>query len=332
MPERASLVTARLASLLDREQDRIVVAWASALSAMRPSIYAHRPLEELRRLGRAYLPGLVAYLDTGDPSRLREFIQQEAALRLGMGFGAAEVVQGFLTFRELVLQLCGELVPDAAEQVRLAGSLSAAVDYTVVEFVTHFQHLVDEREAGQVREVQHLQQALEERAVQDPVTELYIAPLFEEHLGVEIRRAARYRRALSMLICDLDGYDRFRSRFGERAADEALRAVAGALREQTREVDLKGRTDEAEFAVALPDTPLTSAMAAAERLRSTVEDLTLHRGMVGETRGQLTVSVGVGASPEHGSTAPELLACVRAARDRARMLGGNTVVQAQVDP
>jgi diguanylate cyclase (GGDEF)-like protein len=322
-------VTARLASLLDREQDRIVEAWASALSTMRPSIYAHRPLEELRRLGRSYLPCLVAYLDTGDPSRLREFIQQEAALRLGMGFGAAEVVQGFLTFRELVGQICGELVPDSADQVGLVGSLSDAIDHTVLEFVSHYQHLVDEREAAQVREVQHLRQVLEERAVQDPVTELYIAPLFEEHLGVEIRRAARYRRALSMLICDLDGYGAFRSRFGERAAEEALRAVAGVLREQTREVDLKGRTDEAEFAVALPDTPLISAVVAAERLRSTVAELGIRPSVGGGwTRGDLTASVGVGASPEHGSTAQELLASVRTARDRARLLGGNTVVWA----
>jgi len=108
-----------LANLLDREQDRIALTWASALSRLRPSAYVYRPLEELRRLGRSYLTELIVYLDSDDPTELRGFIHREAVLRLNMGFGAAEVVQGFLAFRELAQDLCAEIVPDEADHNHL---------------------------------------------------------------------------------------------------------------------------------------------------------------------------------------------------------------------
>jgi GGDEF domain-containing protein len=66
----------------------------------------------------------------------------------------------------------------------------------------------------------------------------------------------------------------------------------------------------------------------AERLRTEVAELHVSLGAGGEGRGQLTLSVGLGAHPEHGATARELLLSVRRARDRAHILGGNVVMQA----
>lgn len=321
-------MTRRLASLLDLEQGRIVVAWAGALSRMRPSAFVYRPLEELRRLGRSYLTELVAYLDSDDPSRLREFIHREAALRLSMGFGAAEVVQGFLAFRDLAQSLCAEIAPDGEDRVDLLRSLSQATDFTIVEFVTHFQYLSDQRAQAQALELEQLQQALQEQAVQDPVTDLFTGRYFDEHLTVEVKRAVRYGRAFSLTIFDLDDFHSFRGRFGEPVAADALVGVAALLRNLTRDVDIKARIDEAEFGLAMPETPLTVAFVAAERLRSEVAEMRPLRGLGEEGRGELTLSIGVGAHPEHGTTARELLRAVRHARDRARMLGGNVVIQA----
>jgi diguanylate cyclase (GGDEF)-like protein len=319
----------RLASLLDREQDRIAVSWASVLSRMRPSAFVYRPLEELRRLGRSYLTELVGYLDTDDPSSLRDFIHREAALRLGMGFGAAEVVSGFMAFRDLAQQACAEIGSDPDERVALVRSLTQATDFTVVEFVTHFQQLTEARAAAQAQELEHLQQALVEQAVQEPVTELFTGRFFDEHLTVEVKRAARYRREFSVVVCDVDGFEVLRGRYGDPAAERALGAVAGVLRELTRDVDIKARTGETEFGVAMPETPLLSAFVVADRLRSDVAELRVGQGGGDESRGELTLSVGVGAHPDHGATARELMAAVRQARDRARLLGGNVVVTAE---
>lgn len=322
-------MTSRLAVLLDREQDRIAVNWASVLSRMRPSAFVYRPLEELRRLGRAYLAELVAYLDTDDPSRLRDFIHREAALRLSMGFGAAEVVQGFLAFRDLAQSLCAEIMPEGDDQGALLGGLSQATDFTIVEFVTHFQQLSEARAAAQAQELEQLQRALVDQAVQDPITDLFTPRFFDEHLAVEVKRAARYGREFSLVLCDIDNFGSLRGRYGEQAAEDAVSRVAAMLRDLTRDVDTKARTDESEFALAMPETTFHAAFVVAERLRSEVADLPARQGFGDEGRGEITLSVGLGAHPEHGATARELLRAVRRARERARILGGNLVVAAQ---
>ncbi len=322
-------MTHRLASVLDREQDGIAVAWAATLSGMRPSAYVYRPLEELRRLGRSYLTELVAYLDSDDPTRLREFIHREAAIRLSMGFGAAEVVQGFVTFRDLAQDLCAEIVRDPDDRTELFRSLSEATDFTIVEFVTHFQHLSEERAVAQAAEFEQLQQALVDQAVQDPTTDLFTGRFFDEHLAVEVKRAARYHRAFSLIVCDIDDFETFRGRYGEPAAAETLSAVAGMIRQLTRDVDVKARTGDAEFGLAMPETPLHSAFVVAERLRTEMADTQTRMRGSGGSQSALTLSIGLGAHPEHGATARELMLAVRSARDRARILGGNVVMPAE---
>lgn len=305
------------------------MAWAATLSGMRPSAYVYRPLEELRRLGRSYLTELVAYLDSDDPTRLREFIHREAAIRLSMGFGAAEVVQGFVAFRDLAQDLCAEIVHDPGDRAELFRSLAEATDFTIVEFVTHFQHLSEERAAAQAVELEQLQQALIDQAVQDSITDLFTGRFFDEHLAVEVKRAARYHRAFSLIVLDIDDFEAFRGRYGEPAAAVALSTVAGVIRQSTRDVDVKARTDEAEFGLAMPETPLHSAFVVAERIRTEVADTPVLKGGSVEGRSSLTLSVGLGAHPKHGATARELMLTVRGARDRARIFGGNVVMQAE---
>lgn len=318
-----------LSSLLDSEQDRIAIAWASALSRMRPSAYIYRPLEELRRLGRAYLAELVAYLDSDDPVRLREFVHREAALRFSMGFGAAEVVQGFVVFRDLTQELCEQLVPDGENRLVLSRSLTEATDFTVVEFVTFFNHLSEERTAAQQKEMQDLQRALVDEAVQDEVTDFFTGRYFNEHLAVEVKRAARYHRAFSLVVVDIDDFAGLRDRYGAVGADATLRSAADALRALTRDVDIRARTDEAEFSIAMPETLLEPATAVAERLRLAVGKLPVPQDAPVAYWRSLRASVGVGCHPDHGSTARELLQSVRRARDQARMLGGDVVLRAE---
>ncbi len=332
-----------LSSLLDSEQDRIVTSWASALSRMRASAYVYRPLEELRRLGRAYLSELVAYLDSDDPAPLREFVHREAALRFSMGFGAAEVVQGFVAFRDLTADLCRQIAPASSDQIALSRRLAGATDFTVVEFVAFFNHLAEERSAAQQKEMQDLARALVDEAVQDEVTDFFTLRYFEEHLAVEVKRAARYNRAFSLLVVGIEDFEGLRDRYGAAGAEAILRSAADALRAGTRDVDIKARSvdvrglsggivevaDEAEFLVAMPETPLEPAAAVAERLRLAIGSLPVPQGAPVADWRSLRASAGVGSHPEHGSTARELLGAVRRARDHARMLGGDIVLRAQ---
>jgi diguanylate cyclase (GGDEF)-like protein len=294
---------------------------------MRPSAYVYRPLEELRRLGRSYLAELVTFLDTGDPGRLLAFVEREAALRLNMGFRAAEVVQGVVAFRDLAYDLCGSRASDAAAQLAIVRGLSDATDFTIAEFVAHFGRLEDQRADDQIREVEKLQHDLARKSIRDPATDLFSRVYFEEHLAVEMKRAARYKRAFSLLVCDLDDFDGLRAEYGEHGADAAALRLANVVRDLTRDVDIKGRTDESEVCVGLPEASAEAAAAVAERIRGEVADGAPAPPGLGEPTA-LRVSVGLGAYPDHADGASALMNVVRRARDRARLLGGNLVIHA----
>jgi len=99
------------------------------------------------------------------------------------------------------------------------------------------------------------------------------------------------------------------------------------LRESTRELDVKARTDETEFGLAMPETAFETAMGIAERLRIDLSGVSAPYEPV--AAGNLSVSVGVATHPLHGVAARDLHGAARRARDRARLLGGNLVISAE---
>jgi diguanylate cyclase (GGDEF)-like protein len=89
---------------------------------------------------------------------------------------------------------------------------------------------------------------------------------FHEHLAVEIERALRYRRPLSLIVVDIDNFKSVNDTYGHPAGDEALVAVAGALRGELRSADVVGRVGGDEFGVILSDTPVDGAETHARRI------------------------------------------------------------------
>jgi len=85
-----------------------------------------------------------------------------------------------------------------------------------------------------------------------------------------------------------------------------------------------------EFVVILPTADLNAAHARAERIRSKIRELTvLHQG---QSLGMITVSVGVAALPEHGTSPKQLLEAADAALYRAKREGRDRVVNAEAAP
>lgn len=77
---------------------------------------------------------------------------------------------------------------------------------------------------------------------------------FDEALRVECAKARRSGRSLSVGMVDVDCFKQFNDRYGHVAGDDALRAVAGALRQTLRRPgDFAARFGGEEFALILPD-------------------------------------------------------------------------------
>ena len=133
----------------------------------------------------------------------------------------------------------------------------AAFELALTRALEH-RRLIEEN-ARLFAEVQRL-------AVTDPVTGLFNRHKLNEFLDLEVERARRYGRPLSLIMLDLDDMKKINDTFGHPVGDEALRRVAQAIRSQVRRVDLPTRYGGDEFMIVLPEASSGEAQAIWNRI------------------------------------------------------------------
>ena len=152
----------------------------------------------------------------------------------------------------------------------------------------------------------------------DPLTGLYNHRYFYHLLEIEVKRARRYGRPVSLIMLDIDHFKQFNDRFGHLAGDEALRCLAQILRKNSRGVDMVARYGGEEFAIILPETDLAQAAVQAERLRTAAAEQQWPEG-------QLTISLGVAALAADTSKAEDVVRDADRALYQAKAAGRNQV-------
>jgi len=150
-----------------------------------------------------------------------------------------------------------------------------------------------------------LRDTLREQSIRDPLTRLFNRRFLEESLERELQLAGRKEQSIAVLFLDLDHFKRFNDTFGHDAGDLVLQSLADLFRDFFRATDICCRYGGEEFAIILPESTSRDAAIRADALRSEVKNLRLQ--YKNQSLGQLTLSVGVAAFPEHGSTSEELL-------------------------
>ncbi len=169
-----------------------------------------------------------------------------------------------------------------------------------------------------VRENERLFTEVQRLAVTDPLTGLYNRHKLDEGLAIEVERARRYDRPLSLIMIDLDGLKAINDKYGHPAGDKVLKLVAEAIRSQIRTVDLPARIGGDEFLILLPEADLDAATLVAQRVCSKITS-TSFKGEL------LSVSAGVAQwSPTHG-TAESFLEAVDQAMYQAKWAGGRRI-------
>ncbi len=140
---------------------------------------------------------------------------------------------------------------------------------------------------------------LHKRAYEDHLTGLANRRTFDNVLLKEIERARSTGLPLAFILLDVDHFKRFNDTHGHSAGDEALRAVARAIRDIVRRPgDLAARFGGEEFAVILPNTTPLLANQLARQINAAVRNVTLYpleEGCAGRRSSLLTVSAGVSA-------------------------------------
>ena len=112
--------------------------------------------------------------------------------------------------------------------------------------------------------------------------------------------------------------------FGHDAGDFVLRECAIVLSRNLRRSDIACRLGGEEFALVLPDSTLEDTRLRVEQICAVIKQTaTWHNGHL---LGTMTLSAGIAASPEHASTAPDLLRAADLALYAAKQAGRERVV------
>ena len=167
-----------------------------------------------------------------------------------------------------------------------------------------------------------LRETLREQAIRDPLTRLFNRRFLEESFVRELELASRKRQTIAVLLLDLDHFKRFNDSFGHEAGDVVLQALADLFRAFFRATDICCRYGGEEFAIILPESSSVDAGIRAEALRLEVKRIRLQYKK--QSLGEITLSAGVAAFPEHGSTSVDLLRiadhCLYESKSRGRDL------------
>lgn len=144
----------------------------------------------------------------------------------------------------------------------------------------------------------------EESATTDYLTKLPNVRSLSLHLERELARATRSGTALTVMVCDLDGFKQVNDRHGHLVGNRVLQRFAARLKEICREYDYMARMGGDEFVVVVPELPIEAARTKAMQLSSIAMEV--GKEVCGEAL--LSLSVGYAAYPTDAADAEQLLA------------------------
>jgi diguanylate cyclase (GGDEF)-like protein len=172
---------------------------------------------------------------------------------------------------------------------------------------------------------------LEHAATTDDKTGLLNAGTWRALAHTELERATRHGQRLAVLMVDLDFFKGVNDRYGHLVGDQALRAVAEAMRGAVRSTDLVGRFGGEEFVILLAGADRTGAVEIGNRIRERVRGMRIEDPIIGGAYPdlRLTVSVGVAVFPDAGGDLAELLMKADAALFAAKDAGRDRVLAVQ---
>ncbi len=170
-------------------------------------------------------------------------------------------------------------------------------------------------------------QKLLQLATRDPLTGLFSRGYVDDRFSVELSRAQRYGKVMSIAVIDADRFKLLNDTHGHLAGDLALKSIGTLIHDSFRQSDTAGRYGGEEFVVILPETDLEAAYQKIEGLRELIASTVVTSPARGEQI-HVTISAGVASFPNDAQSTTDLFALADERMFQAKQQGRNRVVAA----
>jgi len=164
----------------------------------------------------------------------------------------------------------------------------------------------------------------EQIAVTEEITNLFSFQFFKKQLQTEWVQAQRYNRRLSLILLDVDDLHIYHEQYGDEQKEFTVMEISQMLKSFCRRSDVIAHYAGDELAIILPETDVSGAFVAAERIRETISRYEF-LGQDGKRDARLTASLGVASYPLYAADIDGLAREVESALYNAKTTGRNRV-------
>lgn len=272
--------------------------------------------------------GINAQVDIPDETSMppiTRFIYEYSRQILVASASLISIVAGVLLSRNITGAL--------TKMIRAAGQIGAG-DFSkrvqsegpseIKELANAFNTMADKLEENEAKRTE-LHKILEELAITDELTGAYNRRELNRLIDLELRRAKRFKRPLSMIVFDIDHFKLVNDSYGHLLGDQVLTWLTIIIASNTRTTNYIARYGGDEFVILLPETTAENAYLAAERLRKKVANSPFRiqddQGKPDEL--QVTISLGVSELIEDIQTPNEFFSSADQALYKAKRSGRN---------
>jgi diguanylate cyclase (GGDEF)-like protein len=143
---------------------------------------------------------------------------------------------------------------------------------------------------------------------------------FHEVVDMEIKKARRFKRVISVIYFDLDNFKMVNDTMGHSEGNRLLKSVVDGIKPNMRSIDTIARLGGDEFAILLPDTGYDGADLVARRIQEGIFKLAQQKNW------PVTASIGIVTCLEPPISSDEMIKWADTLMYKAKNGGKNKIV------